>query len=202
MASRIGQARRRWAVACTIVVLGLGVAAKTVAFDDPDGFRGVPWGASEEELRAKLGGVSADGRWRGVSSCFGVPADQRWLGDRLCSGAFLLGDVKVDATYKFRGGRFAGVLLTFESGHYERIARIFVDRYGPPTGTEERPYRTQGGAQSTNQILEWKGALVLINVQRHGDRITRGLAGLWTQEERAESGRLYRDQGKGAAKDL
>jgi hypothetical protein len=81
----------RTAMTAVALVLAGGVVSSARAFKEPDGFRGVPWGASENALRDKLG----------ETSCETYPAEQRWLGDRHCTGAFALGNVTVTARYSF-----------------------------------------------------------------------------------------------------
>ena len=48
------------------LVLAGGVVSSAFAFKEPDGFRGVPWGATENALRDKLSEASAHGtQWNG-----------------------------------------------------------------------------------------------------------------------------------------
>src|SRR5262245_44036184 len=49
------------------------------------------------------------------------------------------------------------VFLSFESNDYETLKEIFIERYGKPTSSQHEPYKTQGGAESTNETLMWKG---------------------------------------------
>src|SRR5437660_657776 len=82
-----------------IVLVGGNVASRAFAFNEPDGFRGVPWGATEEQLRTILDGPNW-GR-RNIEFCMDYTGEQRRFGDRACSGSFVLGSVKVDTIYTF-----------------------------------------------------------------------------------------------------
>ena len=166
------------AVASTILVLAV-VASSALAFNEPDGFRGVPWGATKDALRDKLG----------KASCGAYPADQRWLGDRLCTGAFPLGNVTVTAHYVFRSDKFVRVSLSFPSKDFDRMAAIFTERYGPPTVRDR-------------EILTWTGTTTAISLHRYLSGAVGGFAGITTQAEAKESKRLRDEQTKGAAKGL
>jgi hypothetical protein len=191
--------RRRLGRAGAVLILVVG-ASSTYAFNEPDGFRGVPWGASEDVLRARLGEMGPDGRWRDAS-CFEYPDETRWLGDRACRHTFLLEDIRVDALYAFRDARFVRVLLTFRSADFNRIVAVFVERYGPPTTETHEAFRTQGGLDSVNRILAWLGPNVAITLNRHGGKIAEGAAMVTTQDEIRESNRLRREQLKRSAKE-
>ena len=185
-----------------ILILAAGVgASSTHAFNEPDGFRGVPWGANEDVLRARLGEMGSDGRWRDAS-CFEYPAETRWLGDRACRDTFMLEDIKVDAIYAFRDARFVRVLLTFRSADFDRIVTIFVERYGPPTTDTHEAFKTRGGLDSVNRVMAWLGPNVAITLNRFGNKIVEGAAMVTTQEEIRESNRLRREQLKRAARDF
>jgi len=137
------------AVTVAILVLADGVIWSALAFNEPDGFRGVPWGTSEDALREKLGERSDHGvLWTG---CDSYRPEEPWMGDRFCSGAFPLGDITVKAVYAFRANRFVRVTLIFPSRDFGRLAAIFVERYGPPTHSTQEPYKTQGGLQAVNE---------------------------------------------------
>lgn len=73
------------------VVALLALVTPTLAWDEPDGFRGVPWGASREELRVHVQ------RAGDTVTCGG-----RVLG---CASPHLsIGPVPVRATYVFAPG--------------------------------------------------------------------------------------------------
>ena len=189
----------RW-LRTLVVGIGIGIASPTAAFNEPNAFRGVPWGATEEALRDKLGETSAHGiLW---DKCGPFEKDQRWLGDRFCSGAFPLSGVRMEAVYRFRRDRFVGVSMTFPASDFETIAAVFRERFGPPTTSKQERFTTKGGLEATNRVDQWAGAVILIRLERFSGSIDTGQALLETHQSRQESLRLRQEQIKGAAKDL
>ena len=177
--------------AAAIFVVG-AFASSVLAFDEPDGFRGVPWGATEEKVRAVVS----------VMGCDDIEAAMRWSGDRQCTAKFDLAGMPVGTVYTFRGDRFIRVSLHFASSDFERIAAIFRERYGPPTDLKEEPFTTQGGLAATNETAMWDGPTVVIRLRRFLSRIDRGSASLRLLTDLQESTRLRNEQTKGAAKGL
>ena len=53
------------------ILFALALASVALAFDEPESFRGVPWGASEEQLRTTLGLTV------GEHSCHEIPPERR-----------------------------------------------------------------------------------------------------------------------------
>jgi hypothetical protein len=79
---------RRIGFVLLAVIASAGAGPTTHAFNEPDGFRGVPWGTGEDALREKLGETSAHGvLW---DRCGSFTNENRWIGDRYCAGAFPL----------------------------------------------------------------------------------------------------------------
>src|SRR5690349_19799980 len=101
--------RRSVAVAAFIL---LAMTGTVLGFDEPKGFRGLPWGATEQQMRASLSIARA---------CEDVSAE-RWQGDRYCPARFLIGDVSVYAMYSFRADRFVRVGLHFAPKDFDRLA--------------------------------------------------------------------------------
>jgi hypothetical protein len=164
------------AVLCVLLLFTTGIV---LAFNEPDGFRGLPWGASEAQMRKTVN----------ILACEDYPKPERWQGERFCAAEFTIGDVQVDAAYVFRGNKFVRVGLSFPAQSFGRVAEIFQERYGPPT--------TKG-----RDVLEWSGPNVAISVHRYLGQATRGYAALTTRAETKESKRLRDEQTKGAAKGL
>ena len=59
-------------------------------------------------------------------------------GDRACTANFTLADTAIDVIYTFRANHFVSVVLSYAPKDFDRIAAVFVERYGAPT-SEERP---------------------------------------------------------------
>jgi hypothetical protein len=191
---------RRIGFVLLAVIASAGVVPTTHASNEPDGFRGVPWGTSEDALREKLGETSAHGvLW---DRCGLFTNANRWIGDRFCAGAFPLAGVRMDAVYTFRRDRFTGVDMTFPSNDFETVAAIFRERFGAPTTAKEEVFTTKGGLKATNRIDEWIGPTIVIAIRQFGATIDQGPAALGLKSDRQEALRLRREQTEGAAKGL
>ena len=159
----------------------LGLISGVLAFNEPDGFRGVPWGATEEQMRAA---VSIE------RACDDYPNTNKDLGDRYCPALLRIGDVNVRAIYSFRANRFATVTRYFASDDFGRLAEIFVARYGPTN-------------QRKPDVLIWMGKTTMVGLYHYvGTDFTKGYARITTNTEMEESKRLHEEQTKGAAKGL
>ena len=187
-------------ISAVVLALVGGIVSSALAFKEPDGFRGVPWGATEDALRDKLGEASAHGVL--FTGCENYPPEQRWMGDRSCSGAFPLADITIHAIYAFRANRFVGVTLMFSSRDFEQVVALFIERYGPPTSSARESYKTQGGLEATNQIHRWTSPKIAIMLRRYGSHNSDGMGTITTRTELEESARLRRELTKGAAKGL
>jgi hypothetical protein len=161
-----------------VAVLFLFVAVGGVfAFNEPNGFRGMPWGASESDTVKAIGRTPA---WLG---CTDNPAVDRVMGDRSCIDRTPIGSVEISAVYSFRSDRLVRVELQFATGDFARLSAIFIERYGRPTSRRQ-------------DALEWSGTSASVFLG------SRGYAAIATQAEIRESKRLRDEQTKGAAKGL
>ncbi len=123
------------------------VPASGLAFNEPNGFRGVPWGASEYDT------VKAIGRTPAWVGCSNVPAKDRWMGDRVCIDRTSIGSVDISGAYSFRADRLVRVELQFASQDFARLSEIFVERYGRPTSRRQ-------------DALEWSGTSASVALHR------------------------------------
>ena len=94
------------------------------------------------------------------------------------------------------------VSLSFKPDDYETLKQIFVERYGKPTALQHEPYKTQGGAESVNEIVMWKGPHSFIDLRRYGSRITEGSAMMGTNESLDAFSKKRAEEIKDAAKGL
>ncbi len=187
------------AVAAVPVLLVLGLVSGALAFNEPEDFRGVRWGASEDQLRKTLGGPTSAGR--DIDLCYTIPLEHRQLGDRACTGRVILSDITVQAIYSFRADHFVSVVVNYAPKDFDRIAAVFLERYGAPTSEERPPFKSLDGLTATDQILRWGGPRIAIVLRRYAGMITEGLGSIATQDEVRESNRIFREQTKGAARD-
>jgi hypothetical protein len=152
-----------------------------LAFNEPDGFRGVPWGATEEQMRSS---VSIE------RACSDYDVGIKPLGDRYCPALLSIGNVKVRAIYSFRSDRLVRVGLHFASTDFDRLAENFVERYGAPTHLD-------------HDVLSWIGDKTAVALYRHlNSDIARGHAVITTQAEAQTMMRLRNEQTTDTAKGL
>jgi hypothetical protein len=172
-----------------LLVVALFLPLPVHAWDEPDAFRGVPWGASEETLNAKI-----------PSTCFKPGGD--FLGDRVCSASFTIGEVPVKALLYLRSDSFVGVSLFFDPRHFSVIEGAFKGRYGPPTRSEEEQGKTRGGLEFVNQVHEWQGTKVYIRLRKYSGKITESNATIQTATETEERIKRFQERKKKGAGDL
>jgi hypothetical protein len=168
-ARRIGATRSRLAgvILLSLALLALGSGLPAAAFDERD-FLGVPWGISLQELKTRLGGGSR-------LEC--TPTG------RYCSHAERLGTVPVALGYEFIASRFTIGSVAFASADYAAIRQLLVERFGPPTFTEERPETTRGGATFTIGTVRWEGRAAVAVLSNFGKPMERGTMTMMSREE-------------------
>jgi hypothetical protein len=172
-----------------LVFATLVVVTSASAWNEPDTFRGVPWGASEEAAKERI-----------PATCMSNPNDM--FGERTCSSSFTVGDVPTKALLWFRSGGFVGVTLRFDPKRFYTIETAFKERYGPPTNTKEDPGKTRGGLEFVNVEHEWQGSKVYISLKQYAGTISESRAVIQTAAEREEQMKNIRQRGKKGAGDL
>jgi hypothetical protein len=165
-------------------IISSAVPATALAFNEPDSFRGVPWGATEELLKGRIN----------VRDCSDYPPEQQMLGERRCSGGWRWDDdLFLEVTYSLRRDRFVSVTLSFKSRDFERIEDWFVGLYGSPSSDRTTTsFKTRDGLEVTNRILNWMGPVITISLFRFISGTTHGFAIIETRAEREESDELRR----------
>jgi len=165
-------------VALVSVLAMSGAPSAGLAFNEPDGFLGVSWGATEEQMRSSVNIERA---------CSDYDLGIKQLGDRYCPALLSIGNVRVRAIYSFRADRLVRVGLHFASTDFERLAEFFVEQYGPPTHRDR-------------DVLSWSGAQTAAALYRHlNNDITRGHAVITTQAEAQTMKRLRNEPTTDAA---
>jgi hypothetical protein len=171
------------------VLLILVLVSGAPAFNEPDGFRGVPWGASQEQVRTTL-----DFSRQNREDCTEITRD--------CQDLFWLGDIPLRTIYRFRNGRLTGVFLHFKSRESAKLAAILVERYGAATKEKREQFKTRGGVTASNQHLRWEGPKVVIDFWQFMGTLDEGLTTILTREEIEALDREVQEQTKDAAKGL
>ena len=121
-------------------------AAQTVWRQEPAGFRGVQFGASEEELADTLGDAECDDLDNGLMTS-------------LCVLQEPLGGVEVSEYFFFSDDQFEAVGLEYPSAGSAQVLEALTAKYGPPTARAGGMMRWDGaevsmqffGADSSSQ---------------------------------------------------
>ena len=112
-------------------LFALLMVASARAAEEPTGFRDIPFGASEAQIREKLP----------TAKCLAVAGDDQH-DDVSCSVSSMIGHVPVLVFYRLVGEpmqrRMMNVTLSFKSEDFGRISQAMTDRYGPPTNVSEQ----------------------------------------------------------------
>jgi hypothetical protein len=166
-----------------VLVLSILAAAPAFAWDEPSGFRGVPWGASVETVKEKIPEVS----------CYESVA---------CSGDLWVGTVKTYTRLLLREGGLDAVIVAFPADDFNIIKPIFIERYGQPTSRSTPEVQNKAGARFENEVLLWAGKKVQVTLRRYGDSLTYGLGTIRTQTGLEEEAKKGRDRAKKGKKDL
>jgi hypothetical protein len=150
------------------LTLAVTFASPALAFEEPDGFRGVKWGVSREELRVHLQ------RAGDTVKC------EPTIG---CRSPLMIGPSPVQASYLFTPGvdTFEVAYLSFAPVHYPALRAIFDERYGPPSNVQQNELQNRMGAKYTNETAIWAGPLVTISLSRYGSKLDQGRAWIGLQ---------------------
>ena len=165
-------------------------SSATYSPKEPEGYKDFKWGMTFDEIARLLG------KWPTPSS----ETQGMHFKDSI-------GSVGVEVFLAFSEpvkpeSKLDSVSLSFKPKDYETLKEIFIQRYGKPTSSQQEPYKTQGGAESTNETLMWKGPHSFINLSRYGSRITDGSAMMGTNESLEAFSKKTAEEIKDAAKGL
>jgi len=161
---------RRLIVSAVIVAL---LAAPALAWNEPDSFEGVPWGASQAEAKRV-----AAGRSEPLRSCFEAAPYQ------ICTAAGTIGSVGSRILFLFRDDKLVSGQWSFPSTSFDSVRSLFVERYGAPSTQKDEPLQTVDALRATNPILRWDGTSVVIELRAHaGGKFNEGLASISTKPE-------------------
>lgn len=172
------------------VVMLLTFANEASAWNEPSGFKGVPFGSSEETLKGKIQ----------ITGCHNLRMPI--FPERFCDARLEIGGVAVEATFSFRSDTLVGINLTFDSQNFSTMEDIFIERYGTPTSQADNQVQTMGGATHVNRTDVWDGSLVHVTLVRYANKITQSLASLITKAEAKKMLDRSDEEKKKAAKGL
>ena len=86
----------------------------------------------------------------------------------------MIGPVVAKTYLQFRAGRFVGGSFSFKEYRYAEVRAIFIEKYGAPSMERREVVRTEGGQDSVNEVLMWKGPNVVISLTRYNGELGEG----------------------------
>jgi hypothetical protein len=141
-----------------VLVLMICTVSSVQAWEEPDGFHGILWSASRDDVKGSF-------PW---FTC--LPTIES------CSGELTIGTVRGKVLFLFGPQGMDGVSITFASSQYSTIMDAFVARYGPPASRSLDPVRTLAGASFTNETLGWSGTNTIIVLEKYAGKVTESFA--------------------------
>lgn len=210
-----------WIAAAVSLLSGGLAAAQTPAAPwdkEPDGYRGVKWGASPDEAAEKMEGPAGvleelrKAKGGGERRCYCEHGEQQDLCTpirdasitlRICYSVLTLGGTALEEEWYFdKGDVYVGTRLAFDTDDYDRMRAIFVERYGPPTLRAEEPFQSRGGAKATNETLSWKGTRATVTMERFAGTISKARASVQTNAWMDEMARRDKEATEQGAKEF
>ena len=138
------------------LALLLTLATPALAWNEPDNVGGVPWGATQEDLRVQLQRAGEAVWCDSPELCVSLRAS--------------FGSLPVNITYIFpKDGKFEMAILTFSPTDYRKLRAVFIERYGEPVSARTETHGS-GCAKATNEIVMWSGERVVIDLRRFGSK--------------------------------
>lgn len=161
-----------WTREAVLALLFVVLSFPASAWNEPDGFRGVPWGGGEFPIRQDRGWRFCEDYTYRLNLVFG---------DRRCVQEIEIDRIPVHVSFYLRTGvGLQWVELRFDPKHFDRIRSIFTTDYGPPHRSETEQITPYVGLPMTNEILIWSGQKAAIMLRKYSRSIAHGGAFLWT----------------------
>lgn len=126
---------------------------------EPGGFKGIKFGATEEQAKSVVGPIFCmDGRRVG----------------RMCVLNIHVADFDMRVILRFIGGRFTQALGEFPAQQYSDVRDMFVEKYGSAHHTEHGTVQNKMGATYDQESLFWRGDNAHVILERYGSTISEG----------------------------
>jgi hypothetical protein len=181
-------------------VLLLMLSGLSLAFNEPDNFRGAKWGMTPEEVQQQ----KICGEGLGPSELLGARTKSKDPRVRLfsCSEFVRVGPVEVFLLLRFLDNGLSRIDLSFKPSDFTVLEAAFRERYGEPTSARDNPIKTRAGVSYNQRELLWSGNNVLIRLRRYSGRVTSSDAALSTVKFRQYLEEKSGEDSKDASKDL
>ncbi len=172
-----------------ILIVAAGLLAANAAAGqkwgkEPAAYRGLPMGASEQQVKEVIGKKPFCMDFRGTSAAKDA--------DRGCLGSFVIGTVSVSEHWLFVHDHLVSVSWTFASTDYPKLKETFIEKYGQPTENRNDVVKTTMGVEYQRETLSWTGEKIYVTASNLGSKVTEGSAvfsdlGYYIQKAQADS---------------
>ena len=176
------------------LLLVCGFAAISYAADawqEPEDFRGLKWGASPSEMYTIFPAAPVK-----PSLSYGERIKLFFVSNEK------IGEVRTFFSIGFLDDGFAYVDISFKESDFTMIDQAFETRYGTPHAVRDVPVQTRAGAKFTNIVKTWNGPSLNIRLERYSNKITDGHAVIAKRAYVDEFMRIRKEKRKDAAKGL
>jgi len=158
--------------ALMFILSSLVMGSMAYAWNEPTGFRDIPWGAPERMLREKLP----------VEVC--RDTKDAVMPERVCENDLVpIRSGYAKGQFWFRKGGLVQVSLEFDSKYATAVEAEITEGYGPPTATIEIPPELRRYSEDTRTLI-WLGLKARVKLEAQPNRIGFGRATLVTGQER------------------
>ena len=159
-------------VVSIVIAVTLAVpSAVSADLNEPTTFRGVPFGSSPAEAKAKVKDLSCSDQ-----------KPQAGIARSKCSGFFGVGDVSVMNLLDFADRKLVSVSLTFPADDFEFMAEVFEKKFGKPTTSATTTVKNKAGGEFEDVRMKWIGSSVTIDLERYGIDLNTSFANIVTKE--------------------
>lgn len=154
------------------IVALLALPPLAAAFDEPTGFKDVPFGASAREVMEKAGPATV---------CSPATATEQQF-EASCSIKTEISKVPVNVQFWLFADSLGSVEISFTASDYSVIHDAFIDRYGAATYRFEEAVTDRSGNKVESEVLRWDGQKTTITLRQYEDGTETGSASLRTNE--------------------
>jgi hypothetical protein len=154
---------------------------------EPDGFRGLKWGANPTEAKQTFSRM-----------------DPYYFEDGPVQSYFAKGEQITDTLIVhfllyFFEKRFFAANMEFRTEQFDEVSRIFQARYGRPHSTSKNTLKNAFGASFVSLTHSWSGPSVIVELVQY-DTVTHGGATIGKKDMLQQIEKSKRQRAKDAAK--
>jgi hypothetical protein len=183
-----------------LLVLLLSTMASAAEWKEPDNFRGIKWGTSQEEtITIVKRQLKDNGNETSNINDFGNGT--LYFEDTFGNPEKTRDFIPVSFSIYFLENRLVAAQIGFKPEDFNSIEVIFLNRYGRSTGAKNYEVRNAMGARFMNRQLDWVGKKIRIQLLKYSSSITSGVGfvgqQVWLDHRDRESRKAVQDASKG-----